>query len=210
MYNTANIEYEIKELRMGKTGGGLTLVGKEQEEKLIIEEILIKHLDSMYSTALRLTKNKEKAEDLVQDVCLRAFRYFDQLRSNNKLKAWLFKILMNTFINKYRKRIKEPPLVEIELSESLLESASALYRHNSNPEEILIKSSLDEEIKEALDNLHVDLRVVLWLSDVEGFTYEEIKEILRCPIGTIASRLYRARSLLRETLWEYARKRGVI
>ena len=195
---------------MGKTGGGLTLVGKEQEEKLIIEEILIKHLDSMYSTALRLTKNKEKAEDLVQDVCLRAFRYFDQLRSNNKLKAWLFKILMNTFINKYRKRIKEPPLVEIELSESLLESASALYRHNSNPEEILIKSSLDEEIKEALDNLHVDLRVVLWLSDVEGFTYEEIKEILRCPIGTIASRLYRARSLLRETLWEYARKRGVI
>ena len=210
MYNTANIEYEIKELRMSKTGGGLTLVGKDQEEKLIIEEILIKHLDSMYSTALRLTKNKEKAEDLVQDVCLRAFRYFDQLRSNNKPKAWLFKILMNTFINKYRKRIKEPPLIEIELSESLLESASALYRHNSNPEEILIKSSLDEEIKEALDNLHVDLRVVLWLSDVEGFTYEEIKEILRCPIGTIASRLYRARSLLRETLWEYARKRGVI
>ncbi|MGH7801577.1 MAG: sigma-70 family RNA polymerase sigma factor [Thermodesulfobacteriota bacterium] len=210
MYNTENIEYEIKELRMSKTGGGLTLVGKDQEEKLIIEEILIKHLDSMYSTALRLTKNKEKAEDLVQDVCLRAFRYFDQLRSNNKLKAWLFKILMNTFINKYRKRIKEPPLIEIELSESLLESASALYRHNSNPEEILIKSSLDEEIKEALDNLHVDLRVVLWLSDVEGFTYEEIKEILRCPIGTIASRLYRARSLLRETLWEYARKRGVI
>ena len=195
---------------MSKTGGGLTLVGKDQEEKLIIEEILIKHLDSMYSTALRLTKNKEKAEDLVQDVCLRAFRYFDQLRSNNKLKAWLFKILMNTFINKYRKRIKEPPLIEIELSESLLESASALYRHNSNPEEILIKSSLDEEIKEALDNLHVDLRLVLWLSDVEGFTYEEIKEILRCPIGTIASRLYRARSLLRETLWEYARKRGVI
>ena len=210
MYNTANIEYVIKELRMSKTGGGLTLVGKAQEEKLIIEEILIKHLDSMYSTALRLTKNKEKSEDLVQDVCLRAFRYFDQLRSNNKLKAWLFKILMNTFINKYRKRIKEPQLVEIELSESLLESASALYRHKSNPEEILIKSSLDEEIKDALDKLHVDLRVVLWLSDVEGFTYEEIKEILRCPIGTIASRLYRARSLLRETLWEYARKRGVI
>jgi len=210
MYNTANVEYEIKELRMNKTGGGLTLVGKDQEETLSIEEILIKHLDSMYSTALRLTKDKEKAEDLVQDASLRAIKYSDQLRSNDKAKAWLFKILTNTFINKYRKMIKEPPLVEIELSESLLESASALYRHNSNPEEILIKSSLDEEIKEALDNLHVDLRVVLWLSDVEGFTYEEIKEILRCPIGTIASRLYRARSLLRETLWEYARKRGVI
>ncbi|HZX15086.1 MAG TPA: sigma-70 family RNA polymerase sigma factor [Thermodesulfobacteriota bacterium] len=195
---------------MNKTGGGLTLVGKDQEEKLIIEEILIKHLDSIYSTALRLTKNKEKAEDLVQDACLRAIKYCEQLRSNDKVKAWLFKILTNTFINKYRKMIKEPPLVEIELSESLLESASALYRHSSNPEEILIKSSLDEEIKEALDNLHVDLRVVLWLSDVEGFTYQEIGEMLECPMGTIASRLYRGRSLLREALWEYAKKRGVI
>lgn len=195
---------------MNKTGGGLTLVGKDQEEKLIIEEILIKHLDSIYSTALRLTKNKEKAEDLVQDACLRAIKYSEQLRSNDKVKAWLFKILTNTFINKYRKMIKEPPLVEIELSESLLESASALYRHSSNPEEILIKSSLDEEIKEALDNLHVDLRVVLWLSDVEGFTYQEIGEMLECAMGTIASRLYRGRSLLREALWEYAKKRGVI
>jgi len=123
MYNTANVEYEIKELRMNKTGGGLTLVGKDQEETLSIEEILIKHLDSMYSTALRLTKDKEKAEDLVQDASLRAIKYSDQLRSNDKAKAWLFKILTNTFINKYRKMIKEPPLVEIELSESLLESA---------------------------------------------------------------------------------------
>ena len=195
---------------MNKTGGGLTLVRKDQEEKLIIEEILIKHLDSMYSTALRLTKNKEKAEDLVQDACFRAIKYSEQLRSNDKVKAWLFKILTNTFINKYRKMIKEPPLVEIELSESLLESASALYRHSFNPEEILIKSSLDEEIKEALDSLHVDFRAVLWLSDVEGFTYQEIGEMLGCPIGTIASRLYRARSLLREALWEYAKKRGVI
>jgi len=195
---------------MSKTSSGLTLVGKEQEETISIKEILIKHLDSMYSTALRLTKNKEKAEDLVQDACLRAFKYSDQLRLNSKVKAWLFKILMNTFINKYRKRIKEPSLVELELSESLLASASSLYRHNSNPEEILIKSSLDEEIKEALDSLHVDFRAVLWLSDVEGFTYQEIGEMLGCPIGTIASRLYRARSLLREALWEYAKKRGVI
>jgi RNA polymerase sigma-70 factor (ECF subfamily) len=74
----------------------------------------------------------------------------------------------------------------------------------------LIKNSLDEEIKEALDNLHVDLRSVLWLSDIEGFTYQEIGEMLECPMGTIASRLYRARSLLREALWEYAKKRGVI
>ncbi len=195
---------------MGKTGGGLTLVGKEREETIIVEEVLIKHLDSMYSTALRLARNKEKAEDLVQDACLRAFKHSDQLKSYayDKIKAWLFKILMNTFINEYRKKIKEPPLVELELSESLLTSASSFY--NSDPEEALIKNSLDEEIKEALDNLHVDLRAVLWLSDIEGFTYQEIGEILECPMGTIASRLYRARSLLREALWEYAKKRGVI
>jgi RNA polymerase sigma-70 factor (ECF subfamily) len=193
---------------MGKTGGGLTLVGKEKEKIIGIEEILIRYLDSMYSTALRLTKDKEKAEDLVQDACLRAFKHFGQIKSYDKIKAWLFKILMNTFINRYRKGIKEPPLVELELSESLLTSASSFY--NSNPEEALIKNSLDEEIKEALDNLNVDLRSVLWLSDIEGFTYQEIGEMLECPMGTIASRLYRARSLLREALWEYAKKRGVI
>ncbi len=192
---------------MNKISGRLTLVEKEQEETISIDEILIKYLDPMYSTAMRLTKNKEKAEDLVHDACLRAFRYFDQLRSKGKAKAWLFKILMNTFINKYHKNIKEPPLVELELSEFLLKSA---INFTPNPEEILIKNSLAEEIKEALDSLHVDLRAVLWLSDVEGFTYEEIREMLGCPIGTIASRLYRARSVLRETLWEYAKKRGVI
>lgn len=187
----------------------LTLVkAKEEEEETTIEEILIKYMDPMYSTALRLCKNKEKAEDLVQDTCLRAFKYFDQLRSNGNVKAWIFKILMNTFINKYRKNIKEPPIVDLELSESLLTCESNFY--SSNPEEILIKSSLDEDIKKALDNLHVDIKAVLWLSDVEGFTYQEIGEMLECPIGTIASRLYRARSLLRETLWEYAKKRGVI
>jgi RNA polymerase sigma-70 factor (ECF subfamily) len=211
MYNTAKLKYETrKEPRMSQTGRGLTLVGKDQKETLGIEETLIKYLDSMYSTALRLTKNKEKAEDLVQDSCLRAIKYSNQLRSSDNAKPWLFKILMNTFINKYRKMIKEPPLVEIKLSESLLESTSTLYSDNPNPEEILIKSSLDVEIKEALDNLHVDLKAVLWLSDVEGFTYEEIGEMLRCPIGTIASRLYRVRSLLREALWEYAKKRGVV
>ena len=210
MYNTENVEYDYKELKMRKIGSGLTLVEKEQDDTISIEEALIKHLDSMYTIALRLTKNQERAEDLVQDTCLKAFKHSDQLRLNNRAKSWFFKILMNTFINKYRKSIKEPPLVDLELTESLLTATSNFYINISNPEEILIESYLDEEIKEAIENLPVDFRTVLLLSDLEGFTYQEIGEMLECPIGTIASRLYRARSLLREALWEYGKKKGVI
>ena len=210
MYNTANTEYNFKELKMSKIGSGLTLVEKERDDAISIEETLIKQVDSMYTIALRLTKNKERAEDLVQDTCLKAFKHSDQLRLNNKAKSWFFKILMNTFINKYRKSIKEPPIVDLELTESLLSSTGNFYINNSNPEEMLTESYLDEEIKKAIENLPVDFRAVLWLSDVEGFTYQEIGEMLECPIGTIASRLYRGRSLLREALWEYAKKRGVI
>ncbi len=194
---------------MNKMHARLKIVeGEQPEDTLSIKEIVIRYLDSMYSTALRLTKNKEWAEDVVQETCLRAFKNSEQIRSNGKSKSWMFKILMNTFINNYRKRVKEPLLVDIELSETLLELRCNL--HNLNPEEIAISNILDEEIKEALDNLHVEFRTVIWLSDVEGFTYQEIQEMLGCPVGTIASRLFRARSLLREALSEYAKKRGVI
>lgn len=194
---------------MNKSDSGLRLVREEEHDVAIgIEEIIMTFLDSMFSTALRLAKNKTDAEDLVQETCLKAFKNYEQINSNNKAKSWVFRILMNTFINSYRKKIKEPPLVDIELSNSLL--APVVTIQNLNPEEIALNHILDDEIKEALDNLHVDLRTVLWLSDVEGFTYHEIQEILDCPVGTIASRLFRARALLRETLCEYAKKRGVI
>ena len=194
---------------MNKSHRGIKLVTvDENDEAISIEEIIMTNLDSIYSTALRLTKNKNDAEDLVQETCLKAFKHYEQISSNNKAKSWVYRILMNTFINSYRKKIKEPPLVDIELSESLLDHVVTI--RNLSPEEIALNYVLDEEIKEALDNLHVDFGTVIWLSDVEGFTYQEIQEMLDCPIGTIASRLFRARSLLRETLFEYAKKRGVI
>jgi RNA polymerase sigma-70 factor, ECF subfamily len=194
---------------MDKPQSKLSLVMEDENDIAIgIEEIIIRYLDSMFSTALRLTKNKTDAEDLVQETCLRAFRKYEQLNSNNKAKSWVFKILMNTFINDYRKKIKEPPLVDVELSTTLLDSVVTVK--SLNPEEITLYNILDKEIEDALDNLHVDFRTVLWLSDVEGFTYQEIQKILDCPVGTIASRLFRARSLLRETLCEYAKRRGVI
>jgi RNA polymerase sigma-70 factor (ECF subfamily) len=194
---------------MNKSTRGIKLVRVDESDKAAsIEEIIMTNLDSIYSTALRLTKNKNDAEDLVQETCLKAFKNSEQISSNNKAKSWVFRILMNTFINSYRKKIKEPPLVDIELSHLVLDHVVTV--DNLNPEEIVLNYVLDEEIKEALDSLHVDFRAVIWLSDVEGFTYQEIQEILDCPVGTIASRLFRARSLLRETLFEYAKRRGVI
>lgn len=194
---------------MNKSHRGIKLVTvDENDEAVSIEEIIMTNLDSIYSTALRLTKNKNDTEDLVQETCLKAFKHHEQISSNNKAKSWVFSILMNTFINSYRKKIKEPPLVDIELSGSLLDHVVTIP--NLSPEQIALNYVLDEEIKEALDSLHVDFRTVIWLSDVEGFTYQEIQEMLNCPIGTIASRLFRARSLLREILFEYAKERGVI
>jgi RNA polymerase sigma-70 factor (ECF subfamily) len=194
---------------MNKSRREIKLVRVDESDKAAsIEEIIMTNLDSIYSTALRLTKNKNDAEDLVQETCLKAFKNSEQISSNNKAKSWVFRILMNTFINSYRKKIKEPPLVDIELSHLVLDHVVTV--DNLNPEEIVLNYVLDEEIKEALDSLHVDFRAVIWLSDVEGFTYQEIQEILDCPVGTIASRLFRARSLLRETLFEYAKRRGVI
>ncbi|MEX0999031.1 MAG: sigma-70 family RNA polymerase sigma factor [Thermodesulfobacteriota bacterium] len=175
-----------------------------------IDTILMEHLDTLYTTAYRLVKNKETAEDLVQDTCLKAVKYFDKLRSKEKSKQWLFKILMNTFINKYRKKIKEPPILELDLSESIQAYASRNSEHTLDPEKLLLERNFNNRIKEALDKLHVDMRSVVLLSDVEGFTYQEMSEILNCPAGTIASRLFRARSFLRESLLKYTDKSGSI
>lgn len=171
-----------------------------------IDTILMEHLDALYTTAYRLVKNQETAEDLVQDTCLKAVKYFDKLRSKEKSKQWLFKILMNTFINIYRKKIKEPPILELDLSESIQAYASENSEYTLDPEKLLLERNFNNRIKEALDKLHVDMRSVVLLSDVEGFTYQEMSEILNCPAGTIASRLFRARSFLREFLLKYADK----
>ena len=171
-----------------------------------IDTILMEHLDALYTTAYRLVKNQETAEDLVQDTCLKAVKYFDKLRSKEKSKQWLFKILMNTFINIYRKKIKEPPILELDLSESIQAYASENSEYTLDPEKLLLERNFNNRIKEALDKLHVDMRSVVLLSDVEGLTYQEMSEILNCPAGTIASRLFRARSFLRKFLLKYADK----
>lgn len=171
------------------------------------EESLLTHLDSLYSFALRLSRGqRERAEDLLQDTCLRAFKNYTSVHSPDKIKAWFFRILVNTHINEFHRRSQEPAIVDVELSDALLGGASS--PPISTPEEAFFARLLDGEIQQALDALPVDFRSVVWLADVEGFDYKEISEIVQRPMGTVASRIYRGHSLLREQLREYARQRG--
>ncbi len=173
------------------------------------EEVLVAHLDSLFVLALRLVGGqREPAEDLVQETCLRAFRNYERLRSPEKIKSWFFRILVNTHINAFHRQAHEPPAVDVELSEAWLDSASVVPA--ATPEEHLFVQLLDSEVQQALDALPVGFRTVVWLADVEQLNYKEIAEITNCRPGTVASRLYRGHSLLRERLRDYARRRGLL
>lgn len=171
-------------------------------------EIIEQHLDSLWFTALRLTRNRGEAEDLVQETCLKAFKNIRSLRSETKAKVWLLRILTNTFINKYRK--EHNPLREIEIDQDFLEPIFYRGGQYFDLEKEIFSRVVDEEIKAAIEGLPIEFRVVTLLVDIEGLSYREVQEILGISPGTLASRLYRGRRLLRDALYEYARKRGYI
>ncbi len=162
----------------------------------IYEELLLTHLEALYAFALRLTHNEHAAEDLVQEAALKAFNAFGKLREKQLFKGWIFQILRNAFLDQHA---AHPAESFEDLQESdLIEDGESL----------LVERLLNVEISEALDHLPADYRVVLWLSDVEGFAQKEISEILGCPIGTVGSRLYRGRALLRRKLTGLGRHRS--
>jgi RNA polymerase sigma-70 factor (ECF subfamily) len=168
------------------------------------EETALQHMNALYSAALRMSKDKTEADDLVQDTYLRAYRFFDRFEKGTCIKAWLLKILKNTFINNFKKQAKKPEHVDfdrLKLSED--EPASS-----DNPEEELLYSFFGEEFNRAMSALPEEFRNVIFLSDVEGRSYKEIAERLLCPIGTVMSRLHRGRKLLRISLREQARELG--
>ncbi len=176
------------------------------------EAAAMPYVDSLYNTAYRMARNSEDAEDLVQETYLKAYKYYDKFQEGTNFKAWLFKILKNTFINSYRKRQQSPPesdFAEIEESFETLVSDEASGRIRS-PEEEFLADVLDGDIQKAIDGLPEDFRMVVLLADLEEFSYKEIAEILEVPVGTVMSRLYRGRRLLENTLLKYAKEHGYL
>lgn len=166
-------------------------------------------LSNLYSAALRLTRNPADAEDLVQETYLRAYRGFGSFRPGTNLRAWMYRILTNTFINAYRKRQREPQTVPDDgIDEWYLYDRLAAAEASAETE--VLERIPDEDVRAALDALPEGFRMAVLLADVEGFSYREIAEILGIPIGTVMSRLHRGRRALEKALWEKARERGIV
>jgi RNA polymerase sigma-70 factor (ECF subfamily) len=184
---------------------------RSNNSKQEFETLALSHLDPLYSAALRLTKNERDAEDLVQDTCMRAFRFFDKFERGTNMKAWLFKILTNTFINRYRRKVKERNVVEGSERDAVHERFISRDATDfaANPEQYLFDRLLSDDVLRAIDGLPIDFRLVVILADLQEFSYKEIAEILDCPVGTVMSRLFRGRKLLQKTLREYALGQGV-
>lgn len=181
----------------------------DDEKYQIFDREFMPHINSMYNFAFRLTMDEDDANDLVQDTYLKAFRFISSFERGTNAKAWLFRILKNSFINDYRKKTKEPSKVDYQEVEGFYDSEEAAGTDQTTDLRVeMVQDMLGDEITVALNSLPVDFRTVIILCDVEGFTYEEMAKILDIPIGTVRSRLHRARQLLKDKLKGYAASLG--
>jgi len=171
---------------------------------------IIPHINALNSFALKMTNDMDDAGDLVQDTLLKAFRFFDKFEKGTNAKAWLFQILKNSFINNYRKNSREPNRVDYEDVQNFYESIKADEVKTTHYENDAFSDVLDDEIAHALSLLPDDFRTIVFLSDIEGYTYEEISDFMDCPIGTVRSRLHRARKMLYSLLYQYAGENGYV
>jgi RNA polymerase sigma-70 factor (ECF subfamily) len=175
---------------------------RNNQNKNEFEAMVSPWLDGLYASGLRLTRNERDAEDLVQDAVMRAYRFFDKFERGTNFRAWLFKILTNTFINSYRRSVKERSLSD----ESERQSVEARFfsadttDQASNPEELILQRALSADVLLAIDTLPIDFRMVVILADLQEFSYKEIAEILDVPVGTVMSRLFRGRKALQKVL----------
>jgi RNA polymerase sigma-70 factor (ECF subfamily) len=181
----------------------------EREKYKIFDQEFMPHINSMYNFAFRLTMDEDEAKDLVQDTYLKAFRFITSFQKGTNAKAWLFRILKNSFINDYRKKSKEPAKVDYQEVETFYNSEEAEADNITTDLRVdAVQEMIGDEVANALNSLAVDFRTVIILCDIEGFTYEEMAKILDIPIGTVRSRLHRARNLLKEKLKVYAKSMG--
>jgi RNA polymerase sigma-70 factor (ECF subfamily) len=177
------------------------------------QEAAIPHTDALLRTALRMTRNRSDAEDLVQETFLKAYRFFDRFERGTNIRAWLFKIMTNLFINSYRDRAKRPEETSFdEMEEFSLYSkmTDGAKKDGTNPEKELFDKLYTDEVQKVLDRLPEEFRMAVMLNFVEGFSYQEIAEILGIELGTVKSRLHRGRKMLQQGLWEHAKKAGYV
>lgn len=190
----------------------------EDVENLSEEELLrrkadfdseaMPHMGILHGYAVKITGNQLDADDLVQETFLRAFRFFDKFEKGTNCKAWLFRIMKNLFINKYRKNQKEPGKVDYGEIENFFDTIRAERLDSSDLQEKVFSNLLDDDVTRALNSLQDDFKTVVILCDLEGLSYEEIAEFIQCPIGTVRSRLHRGRKMLQQKLYDYAKERG--
>ena len=174
----------------------------------------MQHAPQLFSTAMRMTRNRSDAEDLVQETFIKAWRSFATYQQGTNLRAWLFRIMTNTYINKYNAQQRKPAETELDDVEELF-----LYKRlgavdqsqlSQSAEDQMLSLFTDDEVKKALEELPDQFRIPVLMSDVEGFSYKEIAEILEIPLGTVMSRLHRGRKSMQKMLYEYAKERGLI
>src|SRR5216684_4736088 len=175
---------------------------------------VLAQLDSLYRTALRLTRNQQEAEDLVQETMLKAFRFANSYHPGTNLRAWLFRILNTSAINRYRKQATHPATTSLPEGEDFylynrIRDMSGQELTTAAEEEVLSKY-LDDDVYQALNDLPLNFRMPIILADIEGLSYKEIAQALNIPIGTVMSRISRARRHLQRSLWNYARNRGYL
>jgi RNA polymerase sigma-70 factor (ECF subfamily) len=181
---------------------------ERQKYDRIFEEEFLPQIDALFTFAYHLTYNEDDANDLVQETYLKAFRFIDRYREGTNAKAWLFKILKNVFINQYRRKTKRPTQVDYEEIVNYHDEEDTSYSSYMDLRQEMFEEMIGDEVTNAINSLPVDFRVVILLCDIEGFTYEEISKIVDIPIGTVRSRLHRARNMLKDKLKEYAESKG--
>jgi RNA polymerase sigma-70 factor, ECF subfamily len=189
--------------------------GRARKLRREFEREAMPHAGALYGTALRLTRNQRDAEDLVQDTLLRGYQYFGKFEPGTNCKAWLFKILSNQFINRYHARRRDQQKLLEAMNEADSAATHEVVAHEvshaaRDPESAVASRMMSDDVVRALEALPAEFRLPVLLCDVEEFSYKEIADILECPVGTVMSRLYRARRLLQKSLHEYAVEQGII
>jgi RNA polymerase sigma-70 factor (ECF subfamily) len=184
------------------------IVNNFKDDEFIKEAL--PHEDALYNYALKISGNSDDAQDLVQETYYKAYRHFDKFQTGTNSKAWMFMILKNSFINDYRKSKREPYILDYEQIQNFYDNVKSDRAQENNLDKEFYNDLLDDELTAAIDQLPTKMREVFLLCDLDGNSYEETAELVGCPVGTVRSRLHRARHMLQATLMDYAKDKGFL